>query len=124
MAMALLLSPILSLVVTILWTALPVNGAGSWVTIVAPTAGYLWNPKLLTDGTVLMSDDSDTYTSLRIGPDSYGSYTNSLNIVSTAPYPDGYGPLYCASAVLPDGKVVFSGGEYNYGNASLGRQGT
>ena len=27
--------------------------------------------------------------------------------------PSGYGPLFGGSAVLPDGRVIFEGGEYN-----------
>jgi hypothetical protein len=32
-----------------------------------------------------------------------------------ASLPAGYSPLYFASAVLPDGRVIINGGEYNYG---------
>ena len=30
--------------------------------------------------------------------------------------PAGYGPLYFGSAVLPDGRYIVEGGEYNNGN--------
>ena len=33
-----------------------------------------------------------------------------------ASLPDGYSPLYHASAVLPDGRLIIEGGEYNFSN--------
>ena len=93
--------------------------AGSWVTFY-DVGSSLYNPKLLTDGTILIDDIySDTgVNSIRIGPDAYGLYDQSVNVIATVSLPNGYGPLYCGSAVLPDGRVVMSGGEYNFGNDS------
>lgn len=69
------------------------------------------NPLLLTDGTVLVADDGcqDWW---KLTPDLTGSYLNGTwtEIAST---PAGYSPLYHASAVLPDGRVIIEGGEYN-----------
>jgi hypothetical protein len=70
------------------------------------------NPLLLTDGTVLVADDGcqDWW---KLTPDINGSYVNGTwsQIAST---PAGYSPLYHASAVLPDGRVIIEGGEYNF----------
>jgi hypothetical protein len=70
---------------------------------------------LLTDGRVLVhdSDASDWWT---LTPDLTGSYINGT-WTQVASLPSGYGPLYYASAVLPDGRVVVAGGEYNFGSA-------
>jgi hypothetical protein len=66
---------------------------------------------LLTDGTVLcqsvLSSDWN-----RLIPDAKGSYVNGT-WTQIASMPPGYGPLYYASAVLADGRVVVMGGEYN-----------
>ncbi len=68
---------------------------------------------LLTDGRVLahaeQSNSSHWYT---LTPDINGSYVNGT-WAATANMPAGYAPLYFASAVLKDGKVIVEGGEYN-----------
>ncbi len=66
---------------------------------------------LLTDGTVLFQGNqfSDWY---RLTPDIHGSYQNGT-WAAAASLPAGYTPLYFASAVLPDGRVIIAGGEYN-----------
>ena len=70
------------------------------------------NPVLLTDGTVLVQDDGcqDWW---KLTPDESGSYVNGTwsEIAST---PAGYSPLYHSSAVLPDGRLIIEGGEYNF----------
>ena len=45
-------------------------------------------------------------------PDNTGSYVNGT-WTQIASLPDGYAPLYHSSAVLPDGRVIIMGGEYN-----------
>jgi hypothetical protein len=69
------------------------------------------NPILLTDGTVMLADDGcqDWW---KLTPDAFGSYVNGTwtQLASTPP---GYSPLYHATAVLPDGRVIIEGGEYN-----------
>ncbi|MGP8102105.1 MAG: hypothetical protein ACLQHL_15320 [Candidatus Cybelea sp.] len=67
---------------------------------------------LMTDGTVLVQDycTSNWY---RLTPDSTGSYQNGT-WSAVAPMPSNYGPLYFASAVLADGKLIINGGEYNF----------
>jgi len=69
------------------------------------------SPILLTDGTVLVADAgcSDWW---KLTPDAFGNYVNGTwtQIAST---PAGYSPLYHAMAVLPDGRLIIEGGEYN-----------
>lgn len=71
-------------------------------------------PILLTDGCVMVVNDNFPYTGeiWKLTPDINGSYINGT-WSQLASLPDGYAPLYFASAVLPDGRVIFMGGEYN-----------
>jgi hypothetical protein len=73
------------------------------------------NPLLLTDGTVMVADNGcqDWW---KLTPDFTGSYVNGT-WTQLASLPAGYSPLYHASAVLPDGRVIIEGGEYNFLNA-------
>ncbi len=81
---------------------------------------------LLTDGRVLVQDGNLTAVGWwTLTPDNTGSYINGTwNQVASPPdcpngYPGAsadtvYSPLYYGSAVLPDGRFVVIGGEYNY----------
>jgi hypothetical protein len=71
----------------------------------------LGNPLLLTDGTVIAHEACGS-TWWRLTPDAFGSYINGT-WKQIASLPAGYAPLYFGSAVLPDGRVVVEGGEYN-----------
>ena len=66
---------------------------------------------VLTDGTVLYQGNnmSDWW---KLTPDKKGSYLNGT-WKQMASLPSGYVPLYFASAVLADGRVIIEGGEYN-----------
>jgi len=66
---------------------------------------------LLTDGTVLMHDQCSPNW-YRLTPNASGSYAGGAWRLM-APLPAGYAPLYYASSVLPDGRVLMNGGEYN-----------
>jgi hypothetical protein len=99
--------------------AIPTLGPGSpWqlLTNQPPVLDYTdcgpGNPILLTDGTVMLQDDGcqDWW---KLTPDEFGSYVNGTwtQLAST---PAGYSPLYHSSAVLPDGRVIIEGGEYNF----------
>jgi len=97
-------------------TVTPTSG-GTWTAVAAAPAA-LANPLLLTDGTVIASrvDAPQWY---KLTPDKNGSYTNGTwSRIATLPVIDGtqYAPLYHSSAVLPDGRVIIMGGEYNGGN--------
>ena len=70
------------------------------------------NPLLLTDGSVIIQD-AGCPDWVRLTPDSSGSYANGT-WTQIASLPAGYSPLYHSSAVLPDGRVIIMGGEYNY----------
>ncbi len=81
------------------------------------------NPLLLTDGTVIFSDCGTLGQWNKLTPDITGSYVNGTwSQIATMPVfnnfnPDPqYAPLYFASAVLPDGRVIAMGGEFNYGH--------
>jgi hypothetical protein len=66
---------------------------------------------LLTDGTVMMHQyNSNKWW--RLTPDITGSYVNGT-WSALASMQSGYAPLYFASAVLADGRVLVEGGEYN-----------
>jgi hypothetical protein len=70
------------------------------------------NPLLLTDGSVIVQDAGcpDWW---RLTPDSRGNYANGT-WTQIASLPPGYSPLYHSSAVLPDGRVIIMGGEYDF----------
>jgi hypothetical protein len=70
------------------------------------------NPILLTDGTVLIQDEGSRDW-WRLTPDLSGSYVNGT-WTPIASLPAGYSPLYHSSAVLPDGRLIIEGGEYNF----------
>jgi hypothetical protein len=66
---------------------------------------------LLTDGTIMMHEACGSRW-FRLAPDVNGSYVNGT-WSQLASLPDQYRPLYYASAILPDGRVIMNGGEYN-----------
>jgi hypothetical protein len=68
---------------------------------------------VLTDGTVMVHENS-TGNWWRLAPTESGSYVNGT-WTQLASMQSGYAPLYFASAVLPDGRVLVEGGEYNNG---------
>lgn len=79
------------------------------------------NPLLLTDGTVIVQD-AGCQDWWRLTPDNKGSYVNGT-WTEIGSLPPGYAPLYHSSAVLPDGRVIIMGGEYNFFNAIWTAQG-
>ena len=76
----------------------------------------LGNPLLLTDGTVILHQACGPQW-WRLTPDPSGSYVNG-NWKRIASMPAGFAPLYFGSAVLPDGRVMVEGGEYNATNGN------
>ena len=102
--------------------------AGSWqlLTNVPAITGGLGFPVLLTDGTVIAqqynANGDGTGNMWKLTPDITGSYHNGTwTQIASLPIIGGtqYEPLYHASAVLPDGRVVFVGGEYNGSNVEV-----
>lgn len=100
--------------------------------------GGVENVNLLTDGSILVEayavDDNfnPSWVEYKLTPDSSGSYINgtwtqvaSIPDAATAANPNGWGPDAMASAVLPDGRVIYEGGEYSgaYFNFALSNQG-
>jgi hypothetical protein len=90
--------------------------AQTWTTLTHTPTSPLGTALLMTDGTVLAQGMATTGyatgTWYRLTPDSTGSYINGT-WSTRATMPTGYSPLYYASAVLPDGRLVTVGGEYN-----------
>jgi hypothetical protein len=73
-----------------------------------------WNTDtalLLTDGTVMMHQYNSSIW-WKLTPNSSANYVDGT-WTQLASMPAGYEPLYFAAAVLPDGKVLVEGGEYN-----------
>ena len=99
--------------------ARPAGAAWRPTTRNAPVDG-LGNPLLLTDGTVIVhrACSEDWY---RLTPDTNGNYVNGT-WSKIASMPAGYAPLYFASQVLNDGRVIVNGGEYDQ-DCSGGAQG-
>lgn len=68
----------------------------------------------MTDGSVMVFNFS--FPNLgqvwKLVPDAFGSYVNGT-WKQLASFPYGYAPYAFASAVLPDGRVIVEGGEYN-----------
>src|SRR5512140_123508 len=84
----------------------------------APTAPFFANmPFLLTDGSVMVHQ-GNTSQWWRLTPDAFGDYAHGT-WTPLPSMPAGYGPLYYASAVLPDGRLLVMGGEYNLGSGQI-----
>ena len=100
-----------------------------------PSAGGVLNANLLTDGSVLFEaiviDDTSAHRlEYRLIPDQFGSYVNgtwqqaaSIPDARSSTNPNGWAPYGFASAVLPDGRVVYEGGEYNAARFALSSRG-
>jgi hypothetical protein len=83
---------------------------------------------LESDGTVLVHNEPDNNTTggttdwWKLTPDSKGSYIDGT-WSQIASMPAGYTPLYFASAILPDGRMIVEGGEYIGENAVWSKRG-
>lgn len=86
--------------------------AGTWQTLTNAPPAPVATTFLLTDGTVLAQGVS-TNQWYRLSPDASGSYANGTwtTVASSV-----HAPLYYASGVLRDGRVIVVGGEYDAGN--------
>jgi hypothetical protein len=107
----------------------PAGTASPWTPLVnAPPFGTPGTMLLESDGTVLVHDEPDnndtggTTNWWKLTPDSKGSYINGT-WSQVASMPTGYSPLYFASAILPDGRMIVEGGEYIGENAVWSNQG-
>lgn len=94
----------------------------TWTPLNNPAPAFIETCLLLTDATV-MCHEYNSNRWHRLSPDIFGSYANGTwDNPPIAPMPNGtdpsfgcfgctYAPLFYASAVLPDGRVVVIGGE-------------
>ena len=102
----------LAILVVLAWGTFAMSQ--TWTPLVNQPTFNANEPLLMTDGTVLMQQ----YTGRQIWkltPDNTGSYINGT-WTQLASLPTNYAPLYYGSAVLRDGRVIFEGGEYNFGS--------
>jgi hypothetical protein len=80
-----------------------------------PNFGGVGAVLLLTDGTVLAHlEPLNRQNWYKLTPDINGSYVKGT-WSQIASLPSGYSPLFFGSAVLPDGRLVIEGGEFNNG---------
>jgi hypothetical protein len=94
---------------------------GAWQVVASAPAGGLCNPLLLTDGSVMVAS-CDTPNWYRLTADITGNYAKGTwTQLASLPIINGtqYAPLYHASGVLADGRVVVMGGEYNGSNTEV-----
>src|SRR5579872_6812879 len=85
--------------------------AASWTKLTNEPTWLTDTALLLTDGTVMVHQyNSGAWW--RLTPTKTASYAAGT-WTQLASMPSGYAPLYFASAVLPDGRVLVEGGEYN-----------
>jgi hypothetical protein len=102
----------ISVVVFVAWLALPgIADAQKWQSLKHPPTFQTDTALLLTDGTVMVHEYL-TPNWWRLSPNNMGSYVNGT-WSKLGSMPSTYGPLYFASAVLADGRVIVEGGEYN-----------
>jgi hypothetical protein len=104
---------VLRTITLIVLLALPgISYAQSWQPLTHQPTFIASTALLLTDGTVMVHDGGQAWW--RLTPDLNGSYVNGT-WSQLASLPSNYSPLYYASAVLRDGRVIVEGGEYNFG---------
>ena len=99
----------------------PTSGTWQLVKNKAKLSGsgvLLGNPLLLMDGTVIMQQICAAAW-FKLTPDNTGSYVNGT-WTQIASLPSGYSPLFNGSGVLPDGRAIIEGGEYNGANGDCG----
>src|SRR6266481_2018947 len=108
---------ILSLTLTSLFTLASVSPAQTLQNLLHPPPGGAFLPFQLTDGTVMFQANR-SQDWWKLTPDSFGSYLNGT-WSKLASLQLGYVPDDFASAVLADGRVVITGGEYNNGQFTL-----
>jgi hypothetical protein len=92
-------------------------GPSPWTPLSNPPSFIPGSMLLESDGTVLaqaVTEEEGFGTSAwyRLTPNSKGSYIDGT-WSEIASMPSGYAPLYYASAILPDGRMIIEGGEYN-----------
>lgn len=86
--------------------------AGTWSTLANAPPAPVCTTFLLTDGTVLAQSVSDKHW-YKLTPDANGSYVSGT---WTTMADSVNGPLYYASGILRNGRLIVVGGEYNFGD--------
>lgn len=104
-----------ALLTLLVWSALASSqdpaGNAHWTKLTNRPTWLTDTALQLTDGTVMMHQyNSNNWW--RLTPSITGSYVNGT-WSALASMSSGYKPLYFASAILPDGRVLVEGGEYN-----------
>lgn len=97
------------------------TAGGVWSLVTAAPTRGLCNPLLLTDGTVMMHN-CNAPEWYKLTPDAKGDYADGTwSQLASLPVIGGkqYAPQYNAAAVLPDGRVIVMGGEYNGTNTEV-----
>jgi hypothetical protein len=89
--------------------------AQKWIALDTPPQFNVGVALQLTDGTILVQEFGTSHW-WKLTPTNEGVYhSGTLTQVASFPASMNYAPLYFASAVLPDGRVIVEGGEYNNG---------
>jgi hypothetical protein len=115
-----------------IWRTLPAVALAFGVSVSSGSAGTLTSlahpsPEgvnavyQLTDGRVFVQGSSETHFFI-LTPDINGSYVNGT-WKKTKDLPPNNSPLYFSGAVLADGRVVVDGGEYEFDNFTLTKNG-
>ncbi|HXM19792.1 MAG TPA: hypothetical protein VN948_00830 [Terriglobales bacterium] len=99
-----------------------IASAQKWQPLKTPPSFPVGAIGLLTDGTVLLHEEQDSTPQkwYKLTPDNTGSYVNGkITPIASLPVINGvqYAPFYFGSTVLPDGRYIIEGGEYNLQNA-------
>ncbi len=100
----------------VLFAAAGMVSAQSWRPLTNQPSFTAGAALLLTDGTVMVhhEDPNDGFSDWwKLSPDINGNYVDG-SWSQLASLPSNYGPLFFASAVLPDGRVIVEGGEQNF----------
>ncbi|MHB2029315.1 MAG: Kelch repeat-containing protein [Acidimicrobiales bacterium] len=111
---------IASVLVTIALPSLSESSASAtaptWQLLANPAPGNPGAMFLMTNGQVLVEDQGPLQSGSPnwwlLTPTSSGSYVNGT-WSTAASMPNDYSPVYFASAVLPDGRFLVEGGEFN-----------
>ena len=105
------------------------SSSSPWTALTnAPPFGTPGTMLLESDGTVLVHNEPDNNTTggtnewWKLTPAADGSYVDGT-WSQIASMPADYAPLYFGSAILPDGRMIVEGGEYNGDNAVWSDQG-
>ena len=106
------------IVLAFCWLFCGIASAQKWQKLKHPPTFQTDTSLLLTNGTVLVHEYCSPKWHL-LTPDNTGSYLNGT-WSNAASMPSDYGPLYFASQVLPDGRVLVEGGEYNLNGCNSG----